>query len=97
MVRVEDEDRIVFVESVLSPITVVVVPVDNQDTLRASLLLEVSRSYRDIVEDTKAHPASRSGVVAGRAHCTESVLHAFRQNGVDGIQHTTCGEFRCLQ
>ena len=97
MVRVEDKDRIVFVESVLSPITVVVVLVDNQDTLRASLLLEVSRCYRDIVEDTKTHPASRSGVMARRTHCTESVLHALRQNRVHGIQHTTCGIFRCLQ
>src|SRR5207244_12649361 len=68
------EDVGIALEAVLRPVAMVEVPVDDRHALDA-VALEPGRRDRHVVEEAEAHGAIALGMVPGRAHEREAVLH----------------------
>jgi hypothetical protein len=64
MGRNEQHGRI-FVKAILSAVAVMYVPIDDEDSLCAVLLLEIRRADRDGIEQAKTHCATKRRMVAG--------------------------------
>ena len=61
----------------LGPVSVVDVPVDNEDSLQTMLSASIVRGKRHVPEETEPHRASADRVVSGRPHCRKaSRVHA---------------------
>lgn len=87
----EEQDRGVFVENVLRAVSVMDVPVGNQDAFNAMALLGVAGGDCDIVEDAKTHAAVGRSVMAGRTEHAERVVDFSGHHRVDSLQHTADG------
>ena len=90
--RVENVRR--FAERVLGPVSVMDVPIQNQDPLDLVLLLYVDRGDRDVVEQAEAHRAIPLGVVPRGSHGTEGSANLPIHHRVHRCQSCSCGRER---
>ena len=70
------------------------VPIDNDDSLEAVLLLRIPGGNGGIVEDAKTHTTVLGGVVTGRANRTESVVKGPTDDAINRVEQTACGVAR---
>src|SRR6185295_1957600 len=62
-VRAEEEHGGIVLETMLRAVPMMHIPIDNQHTFEAMLLLHIARSDRHIVEETEAHRTPRFGMM----------------------------------
>ena len=82
----EEEHILYVVESVLRAVTVMNVPVHDQDTFEALHASRVARSDGDVVEEAEAHPVRGRRVVAGLSAAREGVLDIAINDRVHRVQ-----------
>ena len=87
--RAEEEHGGIVFETVLRAIPMVHVPIDNQDTREAILLLHIARGNRHIIEKTEAHRAPRFGMMPRRSHRAEYMLYLLVHDRIDSSQCPT--------
>src|SRR6185295_17055697 len=89
LVGAEEEDRSVFVKSVLRSVPMVDVPIDNHYLTDPMFLLCIAGCDGHTVEDAKSHSLIRTRVMSGRPHRTESVVRIPLDHTIDRIQHAS--------
>ena len=79
----EKEYRVVLVKNILRAVTVMNVPIGNQNTLCVVGVLRMPGGHRDGIKQAETHAASRARMVARRANGAESIAHLPRENRID--------------
>ncbi len=88
------EDRRVALERVLAAVSVVDVPIQDQNPFNSGFLLECFRGDRDIVEQTEPHRAVWFRVVTGGPHSRETAFRLTSHN-MHGQIHAASGGTLC--
>ncbi len=83
LMRAEKEDGGIVFETMLRAIAVMHVPIDNQHTGEAMLLLGIACGNRDIIQQTKPHRAIGFGMMSRRPHCAENMINLLRHHRID--------------
>src|SRR6476659_6398597 len=94
LVRAEEKHRAVVIKNVLRTVSVVDVPIGDQNPLDAVLALGVAGRDGDIIENTKTHPLIRTGVMARWTHGSERVDGFLLEHRIHGIHQPACGTKR---
>jgi hypothetical protein len=87
LVRRDVQHLRVVVEDVLRTVSVVYVPVDDDDTF--ALIPQPSSRNGNVVHQTKAHRSVSEGVMTGRPNESECPLRPTRINFIDRREHGT--------
>jgi len=72
----------------LGAVTVVHIPVDDQNALSGMLRPGVVRTERNVAEEAETHAASGERVVARRTHGAEASSSLAGESEIDGVQYT---------
>ena len=91
------QNRGILLEEVLSAVSVVNVPVEDQDPLDARLRTKSARGDGDVVEQAEAHGAVRFGVMSGWTNGGDSRLHFARSDETREVDGATSGEQRDVE
>jgi len=62
----EEQDRRIVVEGMLGAVTVVEIPVHDQDLFQSVLFFRICGGDGDVIENAEAHAAIRFSMVSGR-------------------------------
>ena len=92
LVRREEEHRGVGLEERLGAVSVVDVPVDDQDPVQLLALAKRARGDRYVVEEAESHAPIRLSVVAGRPNGGEAGVEVAARHGAGEVDGCSCGE-----
>ena len=81
----------IVLEAVLRAVSVVHIPIEDQDAWRSELRLSHARSDRDVIQETEAHRAVRLGVMARRANRGESARDLVAQRRAHEVDAGSSG------
>ena len=84
-------------EAVLRAVSVVDVPIEDQDALAIAARLQVARDDGHVVEQTEAHRPIPLGVMTGRAQRSEAVVDRAITNGIRQLDGGARGEPRGVE
>ena len=80
--RRDVQDARVLVENILGAVAVVHVVIHDHDAAELVRIEQVARGDRDVVQQAEAHAARGRGVMAGRAHERDAVVHLPPLHGI---------------
>lgn len=82
----EEKHASVLVKDILGPVSVVDIPIDDQNLFYSVFSLKVFCCNSYIVDKAETHPAVRSSMMAWGANSTEGVLYRIcsRRRGFSG-------------
>src|SRR5262249_26827612 len=84
LMDIEEQHRTIAPEDFLGAISMMYVPVRDEDSVDAVTPDGVARPDGDVVEDTETHSAVGGRMVPGRTHCTKCSWSATRHDSVNG-------------
>ena len=88
----EKENGVVRPEDVLSSISVMDVPIDDQDFLEAMNGLRVTRGNGRIVKEAESHRSAWSRMMARRPHQRKRSTTVFSHHRIDGGCRRACSK-----
>src|ERR1035438_5104610 len=95
--RTEEENRAVGIENILRAVAVMHVPIRDQHSLHAVLLLGIASRDGDAIEQAEAHAANGRSVMAGRTYDAKGVLRLAAHYRVHRVERTAGGTRRSIQ
>ncbi len=97
LMRAEEKDRAVGIKNILRAVAVMHVPIGDQHALDTMFLLCVASRDGHRVEQTEAHTANGSSMMAGRPWDAECVARLAAHYGIHRVEGTARGARRCIQ
>ena len=78
----EKEDRLIFIENILCPVSVVDIPIHNRDLSNPVFALKITSGNCDVVEQAKPHTSVLGRVMSRGTPHREAVFHCSRYDRI---------------
>jgi hypothetical protein len=93
----EEQHRGILLKTMLRAISMVNVPIHDQDSAKSIFLLNIACGNSNVIEEAKPHRSRRFGMMTWRPDGTEHMINLVRHDGINRRQRPTCRQVRSIQ